>query len=1124
MKRFIAFLCILTMLMSMMCIGYAEDSTTGSIDDPDVLFPDVTTDDPYYKAIHTLGMLHIIDGYEDGTFRSKNDITRAEFLKLLMSMENAEVIGFLPDDTLTGFPDVDDIDHWAKKYIKLAIEQKIVIGYEDGTFRPEDNVAVEEAIKMMVCYLNYEGPALEIAAGRGLPEWPDAYMEMGLDLRLNTVIGVDYRAGIPAPRGMVAQILYNGKDIPKYIAPITPPPASTEPGSTATPTATPNPPGGGGGGGGGGGTITRPTTKPPTVYKGIVVGVRDFWIDDTARAMYGNLAKQDMVIRLTNITLDGSEYVHVTASSSQYPDTSRYFGKAVDFTIETEIGIHTIATLSFPSSSSSGNRETTISSDMIDRIRTTESDFYYYNSSGALTRLRLPANINGLKVMFNGKMLETPDSYGYIVKLEDLMPEEGQVVFIDAQSDGSYDLIKVTSYEDYIVGGRSVNDKYITDLYRKDGNGAALRLYIDTDDEDNVSMINKSTDKSITISGLSNNDSLLVAQSRDGQKKTIYVSRADRAVSGKLRGGNIDEKSITIDLKEYEISSYFKQYILPSMDLLELENTITIYINASNRVIGLKKAEIAYQMGYVITGYYGTGDRAMRIQLLTTNSSLTPSDAEYEFAKSIRVNGIKGLDQYQIDALIRAGAADINKGKPEKLTKDSSRTQPIRYYLEGGKITAMELLYTYVNDDYTKPIKNENFFIEEDYRVITTDDKDKALIYKKSENKFGNMTIYSDSMIFYVPNDRTNTKLYSVGTRSAFSNKLVANKKYNAESYVVKKADGETTRMIVVYNEDLDEMVDFDSPVQIVKAFTNKSVDGEIVEQITMHDNSVVVPADEARMGVMIGTDGNRIEGDVRKVERGDVIRYGYKLNGKITNIEILLDASAATSDPLYKDADFLKTSLKILPYNKMGSYIPFTNDDNLYYDDPSQVIRCGVLTKLDIIMYENYDIKIDPTNKTVVALGDLRNSIRAYMYDMNEREFNLNYKYFTNGDDNCNPEVGDILFVYQAKGTSDALSIKFMYLIKPVPILLDALDDYVKDALVSAALPTLITAPMGLPKTSDSDDGNDFVAFSDTEETLEQEPTEDIDTDVDIDPGTLPDLIDSFTIETAKYNFLAMR
>lgn len=69
----------------------------------------------------------IISGYDDGSFRPEENITRAELAVMLY--------GFTKDnEPKKEFWDLKD--HWAKEYIEKAVAGGWFAGYTDGVFIP----------------------------------------------------------------------------------------------------------------------------------------------------------------------------------------------------------------------------------------------------------------------------------------------------------------------------------------------------------------------------------------------------------------------------------------------------------------------------------------------------------------------------------------------------------------------------------------------------------------------------------------------------------------------------------------------------------------------------------------------------------------------------------------------------------------------------------------------------------------------------------------------------------------------------------------------------------------------------------------------------------------------------
>ena len=93
-------------------------------------------------AVNNMASRKVINGYEDGTFRPEGDITRAEFAAMLV-----RALGLPEGVGENTFSDVD-ADDWHCGYVETAAAYGIINGYEDGTFRPQDNITCEQAMTM----------------------------------------------------------------------------------------------------------------------------------------------------------------------------------------------------------------------------------------------------------------------------------------------------------------------------------------------------------------------------------------------------------------------------------------------------------------------------------------------------------------------------------------------------------------------------------------------------------------------------------------------------------------------------------------------------------------------------------------------------------------------------------------------------------------------------------------------------------------------------------------------------------------------------------------------------------------------------------------------------------------
>lgn len=109
-------------------------------------FTDVHEGNAYFVAISYLKEKNIIEGYEDGSFKPKNKISRAEALKMLTLASG--VFKYSPKEAEKApFKDTP-LKEWYTKYLAAAKEKKIIDGYKDGSFKPENNINLSETLKI----------------------------------------------------------------------------------------------------------------------------------------------------------------------------------------------------------------------------------------------------------------------------------------------------------------------------------------------------------------------------------------------------------------------------------------------------------------------------------------------------------------------------------------------------------------------------------------------------------------------------------------------------------------------------------------------------------------------------------------------------------------------------------------------------------------------------------------------------------------------------------------------------------------------------------------------------------------------------------------------------------------
>lgn len=96
--------------------------------------------------------LYIMNGYNDGTFRLDGNITRAEFVKLLVTLRYGDYQEY--DEEY--FEDVS-ADKWYYRYICTAFEEGVLEEEKGGAFRPDELITREEMVVMIVNSLKLSG-------------------------------------------------------------------------------------------------------------------------------------------------------------------------------------------------------------------------------------------------------------------------------------------------------------------------------------------------------------------------------------------------------------------------------------------------------------------------------------------------------------------------------------------------------------------------------------------------------------------------------------------------------------------------------------------------------------------------------------------------------------------------------------------------------------------------------------------------------------------------------------------------------------------------------------------------------------------------------------------------------
>ncbi len=137
-SRWISLLCLVSVIIAPMTAISAS-------------FSDVEDGSIHYGAIEYLYNKGVISGYPDGSFKPDQTINRAEALKMVMLATDKAG----ETEQQIDFPDVSEED-WFYEYVTKAVEIGLVEGYDDGTFKPANNINVAESIKIILLAFDEE--------------------------------------------------------------------------------------------------------------------------------------------------------------------------------------------------------------------------------------------------------------------------------------------------------------------------------------------------------------------------------------------------------------------------------------------------------------------------------------------------------------------------------------------------------------------------------------------------------------------------------------------------------------------------------------------------------------------------------------------------------------------------------------------------------------------------------------------------------------------------------------------------------------------------------------------------------------------------------------------------------
>nr|WP_302657299.1 S-layer homology domain-containing protein [uncultured Agathobaculum sp.] len=144
----------------------ADQPCDGGKDCPSAPFTDVDTAKWYHLSVDYVLTHKIMNGVSSRAFAPNANLTRGMLVQILYNLEGK------PKGTAANFPDVQ-ADAWYAAAVGWAAANKVVTGYADGTFRPNDAVTREQAAAILYRYAQSKGIDVSVGENTNILSYVD---------------------------------------------------------------------------------------------------------------------------------------------------------------------------------------------------------------------------------------------------------------------------------------------------------------------------------------------------------------------------------------------------------------------------------------------------------------------------------------------------------------------------------------------------------------------------------------------------------------------------------------------------------------------------------------------------------------------------------------------------------------------------------------------------------------------------------------------------------------------------------------------------------------------------------------------------------------------------------------
>lgn len=450
-------------------------------------FAAAAVDDVMFE-LKTLG---IMEGDENGDLQLDKELTRAEFACITVRFMNMKGMA----DSYNGEASFADVpkEHWAFGSIEVLKSLNLIDGTGENMFSPDENVTVQQAVKILMSALGYSAWA-EMNGS-----YPDGYMSQAVSAGL--LDNIDLSSSV-FTRETAARMVYNALDIDIVTITYSNGLPSYEKVSGDTYRNKFK--------GDANGTLVK--------YTGIVTATADAYMNSPRADMDSN-----------QIEIDDKLYV------CNDKNILSYFGQKVDFYLD-EDDDYTIVSIK----PNTDNNMTTIDLENVKSV--SEQLISYYTDGAKSVSKRLSQDavllINNRPVNFWSG--ETVTGLG-----------KGTITFIDNNDDNYAEVVVIKSYTSVMVESVNVSNSII---YLKDEDTVCSRKYVNLDTEENNDKritLKYPDNTEVNIEDVEPNDVLSAFVSEDETVIELILER--KTVNGVL--SMVSDDTVIIAGEKYELET-----------------------------------------------------------------------------------------------------------------------------------------------------------------------------------------------------------------------------------------------------------------------------------------------------------------------------------------------------------------------------------------------------------------------------------------------------------------------------------------------------------------------------------------------------------------------------------------